>query len=374
MKKLRYASVSLVTAAIMTGTAAFGVAWASWEDDWNQTLAAAKKEGVSVVSGPPGASQRQAITSFWAKTFPDIRLEYTGARGTQMVAKVVRERASGLYNWDIIIASTDPTVFSLVPTNGLAPIRDALIKPDISQDETWIDSFDDGFMDKEKKYFFNAMGTGAQPFGYVNRKCVNKDVFNSLADMGRPKLKGKIVWYDPTRPSTGARGTWVLSLSQSVDWLKDLFQNHDVTFSRDYRQMADWLVSCTKFIAIGMPPDVLEQMQKQGIGDQVEELQGRSYLGDVEPGGAGGNESIGWYSNAPHPNAAKVFINWYLTQPFQEYYAHAVGDNSRRVDTTPGDPEHVMHKGVKYLNWSNENATLQIRALQEKIKQWGVLQ
>jgi hypothetical protein len=61
-------------------------------------------------------------------------------------------------------------------------------------------------------------------------------------------------------------------------------------------------------------------------------------------------------------------------QPFQEYYAHAVGDNSRRVDTTPGDPEHVMQKGVKYLNWSNENATLQIRELQEKIKQWGVLQ
>jgi iron(III) transport system substrate-binding protein len=347
----------------------------AWEATWDKLVAAAKKEGVVVVSGPPGAFQRQAITSAWAKAYPGIRLEYTGARGTQIIAKVVRERTSGIYNWDVVLASTSPTVFSLVPINALAPLRDAIVRPDILDDKTWVGGFESGFMDKEKKYFFNAMGTAGQALGYANRDCVSKDVFSKSADMMKPELKGKIVWYDPTRPGTGSRGTWVLSLAQGKDWLKNLYQNQGVIFSRDYRQMTDFLVSCRVSVAIGMPNDVLEQMQKQGIGKNVEELSGPAYFGKYDPGGAGGNESIGWYNNAPHSNAAKVFVNWYLSREFQQTYAAAVKDNSRRVDTKPQDsnPAHTMKQGIAYHNWANEEATVEIKALQEEIRGWGVL-
>jgi iron(III) transport system substrate-binding protein len=347
----------------------------TWKAEWDKTVAAARKEGVAVVSGPPGVFQRQAITTAWAKAFPDIKLEYTGGRGTQIVAKVVRERSAGLYNWDVIMASTSPTVFSLVPIDALAPLRDALIMPDIADDKTWIDGFDSGFMDRQKKYFYNAMGTGGQALGYANRDCLPQSTFGTMTDLSKPELKSKVVWYDPTEPGTGSRGTWILTLAYSQDWLKSIFQNQGVTFSRDYKQMTDWLVNCSKPVAIGMPNDVLEQMQKNGIGKNIEELSGTAYSSEVYPGGAGGNESIGWYNNAPHPNAAKVFVNWYLSQEFQQFYATSVQDNSRRVDTKPGDPEpnHTMKPGVKYTNWSNEEATVQINALQENVKTWGVL-
>lgn len=160
---------------------------------WKQTLDAARKEGVVVVSGPPGAQQRQAITTGWAKAFPDIKLEYTGARGTQIVSRVVRERTAGVFNWDIILASTDPTVFSLVPIDALAPLRDALLLPDIADDKTWLGGFEAGFMDEGKKYFYSPVGT-AGTLGFVNRDCVKKDVFDKAADMKSPALRGKIVW------------------------------------------------------------------------------------------------------------------------------------------------------------------------------------
>jgi iron(III) transport system substrate-binding protein len=193
--------------------------------------------------------------------------------------------------------------------------------------------------------------------------------------MMKPELKNKIVWYDPTRPGTGSRGTWVLSLAQGEDWMKTLFQTHGVAFSRDYRQMTDWLVSCRVSVAIGMPNDVLEQMQQQGIGKNVDELSGPAYFGNYNPGGAGGNESIGWLTKAPHPNAAKLFVNWYLSRDFQQAYATKVQDNSRRVGTTPQDPNpnHTMKAGVVYHSWANEEATVQIKALQAKIRDWGVL-
>ena len=343
----------------------------TWQTEWKNTVDAARKEGVVLVSGPPGVFQRQVITSTWAKDYPDIKLEYTGGRGTQIVARVVRERESGLFNWDVILASTSPTVFSLVPINAFAPLRDALIMPDIADDKSWIDSFDDGFMDKERKYFYNAMGTGNQQLGFANRDCLSNKAFGKISDMSKPELKSKIVWYDPTQPGTGSRGTWVISLGQGEDWLKNIFQNQNITFSRDYKQMTDWLVNCTKPIAMGMPNDVLEQMQKHGIGMNIEELSGPNY-DPIIAGGAGGNESIGWLNKAPNPNAAKVFVNWYLSKDFQQAYATAVSDNSRRAGTKPADPEREMKSGVKYTNWSNEEATLKVNALQEKIKSWNV--
>jgi iron(III) transport system substrate-binding protein len=375
MKRMAVGAALAVAGAIAAGAVSTATAKEAWEAEWDKLVVAAKKEGVVVVSGPPGAFQRQAITTAWAKAYPDIRLEYTGARGTQIIAKVVRERTSGIYNWDVVLASTSPTVFSLVPINALAPLRDAIAHPDILDEKTWIGGFESGFMDKEKKYFFNAMGTAGQALGYANRDCVSKDVFSKSADMMKPELKGKIAWYDPTRPGTGSRGTWVLSLAQGKDWLRNLYQNQGVIFSRDYRQMTDFLVSCRVSIAIGMPNDVLEQMQKQGIGKNVEELSGPAYFGKYNPGGAGGNESVGWYNNAPHPHAAKVFVNWYLSKDFQQTYANAVKDNSRRVDTKPQDPNpaHMMKHGVTYHSWANEEATVQIKALQDDIRGWGVL-
>ena len=74
--------------------------------EWKKLVAAAREEGVVVISGPPGAQQRQAITTGWAKAFPDIQLDYTAARGSQIVSRVVRERTAGVFNWDVIATSS----------------------------------------------------------------------------------------------------------------------------------------------------------------------------------------------------------------------------------------------------------------------------
>jgi iron(III) transport system substrate-binding protein len=365
----------LLAAALLSQSVAGAVAREAWEDEWAKVLEAARKEGTVFVSGPPAAMQREIVTREWAKTFPDIKLEYTAARGTQILAKVVRERASGLYNWDVILASTDPTVFSLLPINALAPLRDALIVPDRWDDKNWMGGFAEGFVDDAKKFLYSPIGAGGMTLGFVNRDCISKEALNKSEDLTKPEFKGKIVWFDPTRPGTGSRSTWHLSKAVGEDWLKDMFLNHEVVFSRDYRQMTEWLVSCSKPITMGMPMDVLEQMQKQGIGTKVEELTGPAYLGEHPPGWAGGNEDIGWYNNAPHPNAAKIFVNWYLSRDYQQAYATGWRMNSRRTDTTPGDPNplHTLKPDAIYVSWGNEAAIRQLKALEERIDSWGIV-
>ena len=367
--------VSILAAlALFLLLAAGALAQTPWQQEWTKALDAARSEGVVVVSGPPGPQQREAFVAGWEKAFPDIKIEYSAVRGTQILPNVVRERQSGLYNWDIIIASTDPTVFILPPINALAPLRDALIDPDVFNDKNWNGGFDEGFVDKAKKYFYSPMGLAAMNLGYVNRECVPESAFNKSEDLKKPEFKGKIVTYDPLQPGIGSRSLWRLSVDKGMDWLEDLLKNHGVLFSRDYRQMTEWLVTCRAPIALGIPEDPISQMQKQGIGAKVEPLYGIAWFGDHGNGWAGGNENIGIYNNAPHPNAAKLFVNWYLSREGQQLYATLNTNNSRRLDTNPGDPNpnNALKAGVKYTAWGDEESIVQLRKMQEIIKTWGI--
>jgi iron(III) transport system substrate-binding protein len=351
------------------------VAEEPWQAEWTKVLTGARKEGAVVVSGPPGEIARGLIMSAWAKAFPDIALQYTAARGTQILSKVARERASGLYNWDVVLASTDPTVFTLIPIDALAPLRDAFIDPALASDDIWMLGFQAGFMDDAGKFLYSPTGKVGSTLGYVNRDCVSKETLSKVEDLKKPELTGKIAWYDPLQPGTGSRSTWVLTTRMGDAWLEDLFKGHDITFARDYRQITDWLVDCTKPVAIGITNDVLSEMQKHGIGVQVEGLTGQAYFHGLPQGWGGGNEDIGWYNDAPHPNAARIFVNWYLSRDFQQQYADANVTNSRRRDTKPGDPDtnDLLLPGVIYRCWANEESIRQLRALQQRIKSWGVL-
>ena len=361
----------LITLLVFTASPARS----GWQEEWDKVLAAAHKEGTVFASGPPGAAQRKAITQGWAKAFPDIQLRYTGARGSEITAKVARERRVGIFNWDIILASTSPTVFIYKPFNALAPLQDALIIPDRFDDKNWVHGFDAGFMDKENKYLYAPIGTAGATLGFVNRNCVSERQLNKAEDLKKRELAGKIAWYDPTRPGSSSRSTWVLSLAQGEEWLKDLFKNQNVTFSRNYRQMADWVVSCTKPITMGITANTLRRMWDEGIGKNVKGIGGTAFFKDVNPGGAGGNASIAWYTKAPHPNAAKVFVNWYLSRESQQLYADFVQTNSRRLDTEPRDPDpdKLLKPDIKYFKQNSETATLEVRKLQAKIRKWGVL-
>jgi iron(III) transport system substrate-binding protein len=367
--------LSGLIAAVLLTLPTFGAGAQEWKKEWDKVLAAAKKEGVVFVYGPPGPFQREAVVTGWEKAFPDIKIEYTAARGTQILPKVIRERESGVYNWDAGLSSTDPTVYMLPPIKALAPLREALIDPDIFADSKWHGGFNEGFVDKDKKYFYSPMGLAGMNLGHVNRDCVKKEAFSKADDFMKPEFKGKIVTFDPLRPGSGSRSLWRLTVDKGTDWLKKMFIEQEVTISTDYRQMTEWLVSCRKPIALGIPDDPISQMQKQGIGKNIEELTGPAYFGNHGNGWAGGNENVGIFNNPPHPNAAKLFVNWYLSRDGQATYAKLNKGNSRRKDVAPGDPNpaNALKPDVKYVAWGDEASINQLKKMQAEIEKWGVV-
>jgi ABC-type Fe3+ transport system substrate-binding protein len=65
--------------------------------------------------------------------------------------------------------------------------------------------------------------------------------------------------------------------------------------------------------------------------------------------------TTGVFTEAPHPNAARVFTNWLLSKDIQtklKRFAH----NSRRLDVTPADPKKYPKPGIEYFYPQSEAA------------------
>lgn len=330
-------------------------AQADWQTQWDQTLAAARQERQLVFAGTPGAAERKALVEAFREKYPDIQVEFTGARGTQIVAKMAEEHRAGVHAWDMIIASTNPTVPVLVrQLNALRPIQEALILPETMDDSRWIHGFNAGFNDSDHQYLFGPFVSNAV-FLHINLDYVSKDAIKSVEDLKDPKWAGKISWDDPRMPGSGVRQAIRLNLEKGEPWLKDFFQKQQILYVNDDTQRADWFVRGRAPIAIGGVLETeLTRFQQQGLATNVL----RTDLDFVKgSGGAGGNTQIAWFKNAPHPNAAKVYMNWYLSREGKEATARILDQNSRRLDVQPVRPEEMLDPKREYVNPNSEDMT-----------------
>jgi iron(III) transport system substrate-binding protein len=64
-------------------------------------------------------------------------------------------------------------------------------------------------------------------------------------------------------------------------------------------------------------------------------------------------------NRAPHPNAAKLFLNWILTKEGQTIMTTTIGLASRRTDVPTAHllPEVVPQPGKKYIEYTEESTT-----------------
>jgi ABC-type Fe3+ transport system substrate-binding protein len=99
----------------------------------------------------------------------------------------------------------------------------------------------------------------------------------------------------------------------------------DLTYFSDFRQGTDWLASGKYQICVLCR---LRRAMEQGL--PVAEV--NPYHFKEAPGIGSNNGAIVLMNNHPHPNGAKVFINWYLSREGQIAFRQA--NNTQEDDTT----------------------------------------
>jgi iron(III) transport system substrate-binding protein len=339
-----------VLLAILVLPPASSAKGAAWQVDWDNTLAAAKKEGKVVVVGPAVASHREAILGF-QQTFPDLRLEYVGMTPAERNPRISRERQSGLYTFDVIVSGTGPTIFTdEIPGGWYEPLKAGLILPEVLDDKKWQGGFDAGFMDKGKKYAY-AFTLNLFASLYVNQDFVPEAELQKTEDLLHPRWKGKIAWNDPR---TRGPGSFIFAHLRAImgdSSLRTLIVDQESVITQDGRQLAEWVVRGRYPIGIGVDPSNLATFRKEGLGLNVKPF---ALPVEVVTPSFGGVQLM---NRAPHPNAAKVFLNWLLGQPAQHLWAKLGAVNSRRLDVPPGDPATAPDpkRLDKYRNLSSED-------------------
>jgi iron(III) transport system substrate-binding protein len=129
----------------------------------------------------------------------------------------------------------------------------------------------------------------------------------------------------------------------------------------DRRQQIEWAVRGRHPIGISISNTSLPEFQQQGVGQSIQPLGFNTPMG----GRLSMSKTIVLMNRAPHPNAAKVFINWVLSREGQQLFAQMIDENSRRVDVE-GDPATKPDPRVEYPPSINKEANVhyQRRAIQ----------
>lgn len=340
--------VGSLAAGVMLGSQHRSLAQerADWQagapPEWSRILAAARREGEVNIAAFPALADKMSA-AFRRDT--GIQLNFIGGNTAEQSARLAAEARAKNVTIDAAIGGA--WELQLMRENLLEPILPQLILPGVAPEN---------FRDGKQKFFDNAgryLLIGSDyVFGWlvINTDQVKPEEIKTWRDLLRPKFRGKIAAVDPRFPGSGQGVSNWLFRSFGLDFIKELFIGQQATMSVNYRQLMDGLVRGTTPILIGMVQSEVERFRAnfKTVGIVLPE-DAPGYL-------ASGFSVIKQPQGNPHPNAATVFTNWYVSKPGQEVYESVMLEVSRRKDVNTGVPEYLIaQENVKYFEYDKED-------------------
>ena len=312
-----------------------------WKVEWKETIAKARKEGVVVVIGSSTIRENRLVFDIFEQKF-GIKVLSTRVGGRDAANRLLAERAARRYTVDIFASGTGPTAKLIIPNGFLTPILPELILPEVRDPSNWFRGkiwWADG--DPHKKYAM-AFGGVVEQFDLQSRYNTKKvtqaeyDSINSLWDFLHPRWKGKIVTRPPGR---GRAGFTVFHPDVGTEWLERFFGQTKPTIMDDARLIADQLILGAFDICLcgGGGISALDKARAAGapVGDFSKK---RATWKERDTLTMTSGTFMPIMDHAPHPNAARVLINWFYSKEGQEaYHVHSVRPTpkpSLRADIT----------------------------------------
>ena len=312
------AVVVSVAAACFSGSLALAQ---SKSAEWDKVVDAGRKEGKIVASIPPSAELRKLMELSFTRQY-GIGVEFIPARGSTVIQRMVNEAKAGVRYFDLHIGGTESVVTGMLPENILDAVDPYFVLPEVKDPKQWWGGHLWADNAQRFLYVFVAYQTVSL---WTNPNEYKPAEFSSFDDLLNPKLRGRIGISDPRTPGSGSSMWSYMLYIKGEEYLKRLVAQK-LFVTRDLRLLAENLAKGKIAVTSGIAyseflPFIKANLPVQPLPMPKEGL----YV-------SGGYGHLTVLKNPPHPNAAKVFINWLLSRDGQEVFTRGMGVGSRRLD------------------------------------------
>lgn len=340
-----------------TGQAAKPSSSASPEDAaWNKILEAGKKEGKVTVYGYSWVGDSGIMMSRAFKSRYGIDLDIITGRGAEFIERMKTEKRMGAMTADVFEGSVTHSINA-----RLADIMAASAPglPALAEKGVW--AMEPLSQDKDG-YILAFMPLVGAP--YINTNLVKPgDEPKSWADILQPRWKGQMMMQDPAISTGSYRLVGYVRYGVfTEDALRQLI-NQDIRFTTGVTQEAQLLAQGQRAVSLFMVDSDAASLIKSSA--PIKAL-------SMKEGVVALVMSIGQVKDNPHPNAARVFLNWLFTQEGQKVNAEAKSSSSVRNDV-PNFTPAAARVDTKLLTLTEDMMNEQAKLFADKylVKLWG---
>ena len=274
---------------------------------------AAVKEGTVVWYATMNTKDMDLTADEFMRTHPGIHVETLRLGSSQLPARVATEQRAGQYNADVI-SGDGFQVFQLIAGGafGKHTYRDA-------------DKFIAGTVDSGGEWANLYLNTTVLAWNPDRLKADHLKPPQSVADFANPEWKGKFGF------DTGALNWYVGLLQNRKDGaaLAQKIADNSPVKTLGHTQTVSSLET-GEFDATPTAYGYLSEQEKEA-GKSIDYANPTPLFASLNP--------IGVAKNAPHPNAASVFIDWMLSRDGQQYLAQRGGGEISSCTDVKSNPK-----------------------------------
>jgi iron(III) transport system substrate-binding protein len=293
----------------------------------DELVKAANKEATLLIYGGATLQHMTLLIENFNRTYPAIKVNYLRKSGSSLFELIVRELRAKTYNADAYVPLTVDQALYLAEhkwlTRYASPERAAFPEQAKDRDGYWTTLYQTGHV-----------------YAYNTRQVNPKDSPRGYDDLLQPKWKGKIMM-DEEEEFWYASVLEILGQDKGQKFMHALAQQQPV-FQVSKTLMMQLL--CAGEVALAFPVNF----------NQANDAKKRGCPSDFvvfEPQTQRPPFVIVMAQNAPHPAAAKLFIDFLLAKERQRFMQENIFRQSARLDVEPSG-DLVKLKGVR--NWRSD--------------------
>jgi ABC-type Fe3+ transport system substrate-binding protein len=309
--------------------------------DWDKVVKAAEDEGTVNFYTAFNENVVAQITDGFSKAFPKIKVVANRKTSSLLLQQFEGEQRGGVPGADVLTTSSPSQIKDGCSKGTFAKVADDITADD---ENKWPKDSFDGCAAITSTAFYQIW--------WNTEKLSENDRPKSWEDLLDPKFAGKKMIINS--PAITNSYVWMMTVAKDKfgdDFLKKLGQQEPV-WGESSEQAEQRVAAGEALVSLGGTKD----------GGQALIDKGLPLNGFIPDPCMGTERTAGVVANAPHPNAARVFMNWLMTPEGQAVAAKGVASALKDVPGTEPMPSCFVHEDPSRSTPNSENG-LAIREL-----------